>query len=77
MNYFSKQTFPQSWSHRDEHVPGKEGADTKPVEDDVDEPEFVLWTIVQILSLGSHFLSVMLFLWIIRDLSTSCTSGNW
>ena len=54
---FHKQTFPQFLSHRDEHVPGKEGADTKPVEDDVDKLEFVFWTIVQILSLGSHFIS--------------------
>ena len=45
--------------YSDEHVPGKEGADTKPVEDDVDKPEFVLWTILQIFGLASHSLSVM------------------
>ena len=48
-------------SHRDEHVPGKEGANTKPVEDDVDKSEFVLWPVVHTFSLSSHLVSVILY----------------
>ena len=48
-------------SHRDEHVPGKEGANTKPVEDDVYKSEFVLWPVVHTFSLSSHPVSVILY----------------